>query len=389
MRTIRGRAHGAGWWLPPSGRGWAGASTPRTSTRGRRRCCGASARTCARATSLRRRFTLTPGNSKASPSFWRDRPVFVTGATGLVGGWVVQQLLDAGADVVGLGRDWVPRSEMIAKRLIDRVRIVRGDVRSQQTIERALGEYEIATVLHLAAQTTVQVANRNPVSTLDTNIRGTWALLEACRRTPTVQQIIIASSDKAYGAQEVLPYTEDTPVMGRHPYDVSKSCADLLSQMYAKTYQLPVAVTRCGNFFGRGDLNWNRLVPGTIRSVVRGDRPISRSDGLFTRDSLYVQDRTLAYLLLADQLAARPELRGEVFNFSYETRLTGLELVTKLLAAMGSQLEQDVRNEASNEIRDQYLDATKAKTTLGWTPRFTVDAGLRATVDWYKEYFRG
>jgi CDP-glucose 4,6-dehydratase len=313
----------------------------------------------------------------------------VTGATGLVGGWVVQQLLDAGADVVGLVRDWVPRSEMIAKRLIDRVRIVRGDVRSQQTIERALGEYEIATVLHLAAQTTVQVANRNPVSTLDTNIRGTWALLEACRRTPTVQQIIIASSDKAYGAQEVLPYTEDTPVMGRHPYDVSKSCADLLSQMYAKTYQLPVAVTRCGNFFGGGDLNWNRLVPGTIRSVVRGERPIIRSDGLFTRDYLYVEDGARAYLLLAEQLAARPELGGEVFNFSYETRLTVLELVTKLLAAMGSQLEPDVRNEASNEIRDQYLDATKAKTMLGWTPRFTVEAGLRATVDWYAEYFRG
>jgi CDP-glucose 4,6-dehydratase len=313
----------------------------------------------------------------------------VTGATGLVGGWVVRQLLDAGADVVCLVRDWVPRSEMIAKRLIDRVRIVRGDVRSQQTIERALGEYEIATVLHLAAQTTVQVANRNPVSTLDTNIRGTWALLEACRRTPTVQQIVIASSDKAYGAQEVLPYTEDTPVMGRHPYDVSKSCADLLSQMYAKTYQLPVAVTRCGNFFGGGDLNWNRLVPGTIRSVVRGERPIIRSDGLFTRDYLYVEDGAWAYLLLAEQLAARPALRGEVFNFSYETRLTVLELVTKLLAAMGSKLEPDVRNEASNEIRDQYLDATKAKTMLGWTPRFTVETGLRATVDWYTEYFRG
>jgi CDP-glucose 4,6-dehydratase len=332
---------------------------------------------------------LTPGNSKASPSFWRDRPVFVTGATGLVGGWVVRQLLDAGADVVALVRDWVPRSEMVAGRLIDRVRVVRGDVRNQQTLERALGEYEIATVLHLAAQTTVQVANRNPVSTLDTNIRGTWALLEACRRTPTVQQIVIASSDKAYGDQKVLPYTEDAPVMGRHPYDVSKSCADLLSQMYAKSYQLPVAVTRCGNFFGGGDLNWNRLVPGTIRSVVRGDRPIIRSDGLYTRDYLYVEDGAWAYLLLAEQLAARPELRGEVFNFSYETRMTVLELVTKLLAVMGSKLEPDVRNETSNEIRDQYLDATKAKTMLGWTPRFNFETGLRATVDWYEEYFRG
>jgi CDP-glucose 4,6-dehydratase len=334
---------------------------------------------------------LTPGNSDAAapPSFWRDRPVFVTGATGLVGGWVVRQLLAAGADVVCLVRDWVPRSEMVAERLIDRVRVVRGDVRHQQTIERALGEYEIATVLHLAAQTTVQVANRNPVSTLDTNIRGTWALLEACRRSPSVQQVVVASSDKAYGDQEVLPYKEDAPVMGRHPYDVSKSCADLLAQMYAKSYELPVAVTRCGNFFGGGDLNWNRLVPGTIRSIVRGERPIIRSDGQFTRDYIYVEDGARAYLLLAEQLAARPGLRGEVFNFSYECRMTVLELVTRLLEAMGSRAEPDVRNETSNEIRDQYLDATKAKTVLGWTPAFSFDAGLLATVDWYKEYFRG
>lgn len=330
-----------------------------------------------------------PGNSKPSPSFWRDRPVFVTGATGLVGGWVVRQLLTAGADVVVLVRDWVPRSEMVAERLIERVRVVRGDVRNQQTIERALGEYEIATVLHLAAQTTVQVANRNPVSTLDTNIRGTWAVLEACRRTPTVKQIVIASSDKAYGDQDVLPYTEDAPVMGRHPYDVSKSCADLLAQMYAKSYQLPVAITRCGNFFGGGDLNWNRLVPGTIRSIVRGERPIIRSDGLFTRDYLYVEDGAWAYLLLAEQLAGRPELIGDVFNFSYEVRMTVLQLVTRLLAAMDSTLEPDVRNETSNEIRDQYLDATKAKTTLGWTPGFTFETGLRETVDWYTRYFGG
>jgi CDP-glucose 4,6-dehydratase len=313
----------------------------------------------------------------------------VTGATGLVGGWLVRRLLAAGADVVCLVRDWVPRSDLVAAGLIDQVKVVRGDVRDQETVERALGEYEIATVLHLAAQTTVGVANRNPVSTLDTNIRGTWALLEACRRSPAVQQIVTASSDKAYGDQEVLPYTEDAPVSGRHPYDVSKSCADLLAQMYAKSYRLPVCVTRCGNFYGGGDLNWNRIVPGTIRSVIRGERPVIRSDGQFTRDYLYVEDGARAYLLLAEQLAARPELRGEVFNFSYEIRMTVLELVTKLLAAMSSNLEPDVRNETLNEIRDQYLDATKAKTMLGWTPRFTVEAGLRATVDWYKEYLRG
>ena len=333
---------------------------------------------------------MTPGNSASAPaSFWRDRPVFVTGATGLVGGWLVRELVAAGADVITLIRDHVPRSELVSSGLIDRVRAVRGDVRDQKTLERALGEYEIATVIHLAAQTTVGVANRNPISTLDTNIRGTWALLEASRRTPTVQQIVIASSDKAYGDQDVLPYTEDAPVLGRHPYDVSKSCADLLAQMYARTYGLPVCVTRCGNFFGGGDLNWNRIVPGTIRSVIRSERPVIRSDGRYIRDYLYVEDGARVYMLLAEKLAATPALAGEVFNFSYEHQVTVLDLVARILDVMGSTLEADVRNEASNEIRNQYLDASKAKRMLGWSPAFTFDAGLRATVDWYKEYFRG
>ena len=323
----------------------------------------------------------------ASRSFWLDRPVFVTGATGLVGGWLVRQLLAAGADVVCLVRDWVPRSELVASGLIEHVRVVRGDVRDQKTIERALGEHEIATVIHLAAQTTVGVANRNPVSTLETNIRGTWTLLEACRRSPIVQQIVIASSDKAYGDQQGLPYTEDAPVLGRNPYDVSKSCADLLAQMYAKSYHLPVCVTRCGNFYGGGDLNWNRLVPGTIRSVIRGERPVIRSDGHFTRDYLYVEDGARAYLQLAEQLAARPALGGEVFNFSCEQPVTVLELVARMLDAMGSDLEPDVRNEASNEIRHQSLDASKARTMLGWAPQFSFDTSLRATIDWYTRYF--
>ncbi|MEO6239048.1 MAG: GDP-mannose 4,6-dehydratase [Vicinamibacterales bacterium] len=334
---------------------------------------------------------MTPGNNESAPSapYWRDRPVLVTGASGLVGACVVRQLLDAGADVVALVRDWVPRSELVSTGMLERVRVVRGDVREQDTMERALGEYEVETVLHLAAQTTVGVANRNPVSTLDTNIRGTWALLEACRRSPAVKQIVIASSDKAYGDQDVLPYTEEAPVLGRNPYDVSKSCADLIGQMYAKTYRLPVTVTRCGNFFGGGDLNWNRLVPGTIRSVLRGERPVIRSDGQFTRDYIYVEDGARAYLLLAERMAASPALTGEVFNFSYEHRITVLELVARLLGVMGSTIQPDVRNEASNEIRHQYLDATKARTTLGWKPSFSLDQGLRETVNWYTRYFGG
>jgi len=322
-----------------------------------------------------------------APGFWRARPTLVTGGTGLLGGWLTRRLLDDGADVVCLVRDWVPRSEFVSSGLVDRVRLARGDVRDQETLERVLGEYEIATVMHLAAQTIVGVANRNPISTLDTNIRGTWALLEACRRTPTIREVVIASSDKAYGDQIDLPYKEDAPVLGRHPYDVSKSCADLIAQMYAKTYRLPVCVTRCGNFYGGGDLNWNRLVPGTIRSVLRDERPVIRSDGKFTRDYIYVEDGARAYMLLAERLGARPELAGEVFNFSYERRMTVMELVETLLATMGSGLVPDVRNEASNEIRDQYLDSAKARQVLGWTPAFGFDETLRATVDWYKEYF--
>ncbi len=323
----------------------------------------------------------------ASPSFWQDRPVFITGATGLVGGWLVRRLLAQKADVVCLVRDWVPQSELVAARLVDQVRVVRGDVRDQETVERALGEYEIATVFHLAAQTTVGVANRNPVSTLDVNIRGTWVLLEACRRSPTVGQIVMASSDKAYGDQDVLPYTETAPLQGRHPYDVSKSCADLLAQMYATTYQLPVCVTRCGNFYGGGDLNWNRIVPGTIRSVLRGERPVVRSDGSLVRDYFYVEDGAVAYMLLAEQLAARPDLRGEAFNFSNESQISVLELAKRIIAVMHSNLEPDVRNEASNEIRVQYLDASKAKNLLGWSPSFTLDAGLQSTLRWYDRYF--
>ena len=221
--------------------------------------------------------------------FWQDRPVFVTGATGLVGGWLVKRLLAAGADVVCLVRDWTPQSEMVRSRDIERVKVVRGDVRDRACLERTLGEYEIDTVFHLAAQTIVGVANRNPIATFEDNIQGTWNLLEACRRATGVKSIVAASSDKAYGDQEILPYSENTPLQGQHPYDVSKSCADLIAHAYAVSYRLPVAITRCGNIYGGGDLNWNRIVPGAIRSVLRGERPPIRSDGEYVRDYLYVE----------------------------------------------------------------------------------------------------
>jgi CDP-glucose 4,6-dehydratase len=318
--------------------------------------------------------------------FWLDRPTLVTGATGLVGAWTVRRLLDGGADVVCLVRDWVPDSELVRGGLLDRTRQVRGDVRDQALLERVLGEYEIDTVIHLAAQTIVPIANRNPVSTFETNVGGTWALLEACRRSPAVRQIVLASSDKAYGSAAVLPYDESTPLCGRHPYDVSKSCADLIAQAYAATYGLPVAITRCGNFFGGGDLNWNRLVPGTIRSVLRGVRPVIRSDGRFVRDYFYVEDGAAAYLLLAEKLAVEPALRGQAFNFSTETPRTVLEVVQQILALTGSGLEAEVRNEACHEIRDQSLSAARARQVLGWRPLFSPEEGLRRTIDWYRSY---
>lgn len=324
--------------------------------------------------------------TQANNRFWRDRPVLVTGATGLVGSWLTRALYEAGAEVVCLVRDRVPQSELVRSGTLELVKVVRGDVCDQALLERVLGEYEVDTVFHLAAQTIVGIANRNPAATFETNIAGTWRLLEATRRSPMVKQIVLASSDKAYGAHEVLPYDEGSPLQGRHPYDVSKSCADLLAQAYATTYQTPVAITRCGNFYGGGDLNWNRLVPGTIRSVVRGERPVIRSDGSMVRDYFFVDDGVLAYMLLAERLADDRGLAGQAFNFSYEQPLNVLELVERILGQMGSRLAVDVRNVASHEIAAQFLSAARARTVLGWSPAYSLEDGLRRTIEWYQGF---
>lgn len=326
--------------------------------------------------------------SMVDKNFWLDRPVLVTGGTGLLGSWLVGRLAGACADITCLVRDWVPQSELIKSGLFSEVKVVRGDVRDLGVLDRILSEYEIDTVFHLAAQTIVTIANRNPLFTLESNIAGTWNLLEACRRNTKVKQIIVASSDKAYGDQKDLPYDENTPLQGQHPYDVSKSCADLISHMFAKSFKLPVCVTRCGNFYGGGDLNWNRIIPGTVRSVLRGQAPIIRSDGKFIRDYFYVEDGANAYMVLAQQLAEKPELRGEAFNFSNELQVSVLDLVEKILKLMKSDLKPVVLNEVSNEIRHQYLSAEKARKKLNWKPLFTLDEGLDKTIEWYQEFFR-
>ena len=323
------------------------------------------------------------GVSTASP--WRGRRVFVTGGTGLLGSWMVEELLRRGAEVVCLMRDWVPASRFLTSGLLERCNVVRGELEDADLLVRALNEYEIECVFHLGAQTIVGTAARSAVSTFEANIRGTWNLLEACKTNgKLVKRVIVASSDKAYGEHERLPYTEDAPLQGRFPYDVSKSCTDLISFSYWHTYRLPVAVTRCGNLFGGGDLNFNRLIPGTIRSVLQNERPVVRSDGSFVRDYFYVRDAVNAYLQLAERMPAAPFV-GEAFNFGTETPASVLEVVAVILKTMGREdLAPVVRNEASHEIQRQYLDCTKARTRMGWHPDYTFEAGLRETIEWYR-----
>lgn len=318
--------------------------------------------------------------------FWRDRPTLVTGATGLLGSSLVPALLRLGADVVCLVRDNVPQSNLVRDGWTSKVKTVQGDIADQVLLERLLGEYEVATVFHLAAQTIVGVANANPISTFESNIAGTWRLMEACRRSPRVKQIAVASSDKAYGDQTALPYDETMPVSGRFPYDVSKSCTDLITQSYAHTYDLPVLITRCGNFFGPGDLNWNRIVPGTIRSLVRGQRPVIRSDGKYIRDYIFIEDAAQAYIQAVEQLAQKPELKGHAFNFSTETQLTVVQMVELIAGLMKSDLQPEIRNEARAEIPHQYLSAAKAREMLGWKPGFTIAEGLERTIPWYVSF---
>lgn len=317
---------------------------------------------------------------------WKGSNVFLTGSTGLLGSWLSQEIVSRGANVTCLVRDWVPRSRFHTEGTHNTVSVVRGQLENYGLLVRALNEYEIDTVFHLGAQTIVRTSSRSALSTFESNVRGTWNLLEACKGSPLVKRVVVASSDKAYGAHEKLPYSENAPLIGRFPYDVSKSCADLIAFSYYHTYGLPVAVTRCGNLYGGGDLNFSRLIPGTIRSVVLDENPIIRSDGEYIRDYFYVRDAVKAYLDLADRLVDGSFV-GEAFNFGNEAPVSVLDVVRLILSLMdGSDLEPVVLGEASHEIREQYLDCTKARDRMAWAPEWSLEDGLRETIGWYRDW---
>jgi len=321
---------------------------------------------------------------------WKGRRVLVTGATGIVGSWLTQDLLQLGAHLVALVLDADPQTELYRSGAIGRVNVVQGHLEDFLSVERAIVAHEVDTVFHLGAQAIVSVAHRSPLPTFESNVRGTWNVLEACRlHSGLVERVVVASSDKAYGEHDVLPYTEEMPLQGRYPYEVSKSCADLITQSYYHTYGLPVAVARCGNIYGGGDLNWSRIVPGTIRSLWRGESPVLRSDGQFIRDYIYVKDVSSAYLRLAECLG-RPEIRGQSFNFSPESQVTVLEIVNMLRRLMQcDHLQPTILNSAKGEIRNQYLSSVKAERLLHWKPAYGLEQGLRETIQWYQDFLGG
>ena len=320
------------------------------------------------------------------PGAYVGRTALVTGASGIVGSWLVRALLGAQVTVVALIRDVDPRSELVRSGNDRRIVRVNGSLEDALTLERALVQYEVDVVFHLGAQTQVRHAQRQPMTTLESNVRGTYNLLEAVRRAARpIEALIVASSDKAYGESVTLPYTEDHPLAGRNVYDASKSAADLIAMSYGISYSLPIGIARCANIYGGGDLNWDRIVPGTIRSLLRGEPPIVRSDGTLQRDYLYVDDAVTAYLALGLALMAGRE-GGQAFNFGSGEPVAVLDLVDKIGRAVGrTDLTPVIQSHAPNEIPAQWLDSTKARTRLGWAPAFSLSDGLSRTVEWYRQ----
>ena len=320
-------------------------------------------------------------------NFWDGRSVFVTGANGFLGSWLTEKLVESNAEVVTLIRDQLPLSKFNSE-IKDRVIIVNGSLEDYELIERSLNEHEIDTCFHLGAQTLVGIAERTPLSTFESNIKGTWNVLEAVRRLDTVERLVIASSDKAYGSSEKLPYSENDYLHGLHPYDVSKTCADMISQAYHNTYGLPLAIARCGNIYGGGDLNFSRIIPGTIKAAIFNENPVLRSDGTYLRDYIYVEDVVDAYMTLAENLD-KDNVKGQAFNIGTETPISVLELVDKVLTLCGKgYLKPVVKNKAVHEIKKQYLCCEKIRNALGWKYVYNLDNGLKETISWYNKFFK-
>lgn len=316
--------------------------------------------------------------------FWKGRNVFITGSTGLLGSWITKYLVYFEANVTALIHKDVP--EPFAK-TFSHMTLVKGGVKDYRKILSVLNKYNIETVFPLAAQTMSPIANNNPIPTFETNVQGAWVILEACRNTKSVKRIIFPSSDKAYGEKEPLPYTEDSRLTAKRPYTVSKSCADLIAQAYFASYNLPICITRCGNFFGGRDLHFDRLVPSVIYAALFNKPLIIRSDGKYIRDFIYVEDGARASLELAEAMD-NPKIIGNSFNFSYEKPLEVLEFVELILKKLKSPIKPRILGLALNEVRDQYLSSQKAKKILGWKPSFTLDEGIALTIKWYKNYFK-
>lgn len=321
-------------------------------------------------------------------AFWKNKRVFVTGGTGFVGANLVKALVESGCEVICLRRDHMSPTSLDALGVADEVSFVNGGVEDHDLIERVLNENDIDTVFHLAAQAIVGSANRSPLSTFETNIRGTYMLLEACRRSPLVERIVVASSDKAYGEQAVLPYTEDASLNAVFPYDVSKACTDMISASFAKTYNLPVAVSRSANIYGPGDMNLSRIIPGTIISVLKGEDPIVRSDGTPVREFIYVDDVVNGYLALAENI---DETKGSAYNFGTNAPVTIIDLVSEVISACGATdvVKPNIllKDKIANEIDAQYLSGAKMKAATGWIANVSLPEGLQKTVKWYKERF--
>ena len=317
---------------------------------------------------------------------WKNTNVLVTGADGFIGSHVAKSLIEKGAEVTTIVRDIKKNNNIDVLNIKNRINVIHGDLVNFVDCERAVNEYDIEFCFHIAAQAIVGPANRSPLSTFESNIKGTWNILEACRISKGVKGLVVASSDKAYGQQKKLPYTEDSPLSGYFPYDASKACAEMLARSYFMAYKLPLAITRNANTYGPADMNLSRIIPDVILRLIRNEQPVIRSDGTPERDYMYIKDAVNAYFTLAENLS-RKEVIGQPFNFGTGNPINVLDLYNKIIKLMGKNVKPKILGEAKNEIDKQYLDSGKARKILGWKPEYTLDQGLKETIEWYRSYF--